>query len=115
MEQLKQMIIEANIYIALEQPIQLQWGKNIFSDFREYIEVCEVEIVQKSDVDKHRWYGTQEVVFKLKNGDDVEFVSTRIVTQSYSEAQELNDIYWEYQEFEIVKPRKVITTIYDGQ
>lgn len=113
MKTLKQMINEANEYIKKENPIQLYWDEDIFCDFGQFEDFDEINIVHKGEIDEHRWYGFQDVVFKLKIGDDIEYVRTNIVTQSYSETQGLDDICSSYGEFEIVHPKTVQAIVYE--
>ena len=113
MKNIKQMINEANEYIKQEKPIQLYWWEDIFCEFEQFEDFDEINIVYKSEIDEHRWYGFQDVVFELKLGDDIEYVETELVTQSYSESQGLRDICNSYNEFKIVHPKTVQTIIYE--
>jgi hypothetical protein len=113
MKTIKQMIEETNKYIQYKQPIQNEWYEEVIFDFETIHEDVECKIVWESKVDEHRWYGLQDVVIELKHGDDVEFIKTTLVTQSYSESQSLSDIYHSYPEFKIVHPKKVETIVYE--
>jgi len=72
-----------------------------------------MKVVQYGEVDKHRHYELQELVFKLELYDDVEYVKTKLVTQIYSESGTLGDVNHLYPNFEIVYLKEVITVIYD--
>ena len=110
---IKQMVEAANEYIEKEKPIQLHWFEEIFCDFDQFKTFEKTEIVYEGKIDEHRWFGFQDIVFKLKIGDDVEYVKINIVTQSYSEMQGIEDISSGYEKFKIVHPKTVETIIYE--
>jgi hypothetical protein len=109
------MIHAANEFIKETQPTQGEWGEEFVFDFpcETIDENVEVSQVWESKVDEHRWYGLQDLVFKLEYDGEVEYVKTTLVTQSYSEMQSLGDIYHSYPMFKIVHPKEVTTIIYE--
>ena len=112
---LKDRIELLNKFIDENNPTQSEWGKDIIFDFSYDIfpEDTEIKIVYESKVDEHRWYGLQDMVFKLLYNDEIEYVKTTLVTQSYSATQSFGDINHKYSKFKIVYPKIIETTIYE--
>jgi hypothetical protein len=112
---LKEIIEKANQWIKENNPTQGNWDEEFIFDFPIEILPENMEITKKyeSKVDEHRWYGLQDIVFEFKLNEEIEYVKTTLVTQSYSEMQSLGDIYHCYPLFKIVKPKVVETIIYE--
>lgn len=114
MNKLLNMIEQINQYISDNKSHQQEWYDDIFYQFNELcLDDIKVKIVQKSEIDEHRWYGTQELVFEIKLEDEVVYVKNRLVTQSYSEMQCLGDICWSLGKFKIVHPVEKTITVYE--
>ena len=119
---LRELFEKINEEIASEQGvIQKEWFDEFLYQFDEFNEFLNenketiIESVEKSEVDEHRWYGTQFIVFKISNGDDVVYIGVRLVTQSYSEMQSIEDVYWGVNELKFMKPKTITTTIYEEE
>ena len=112
-----ELIGKVNAYIRTEKPKQVSIGQCWLDDFMEVLpeaREAKTKVVAKGEIDEHRWYGCQSLVFKVTLGDSEVFVKTFLVTQSYSEQQSISDIEWEYPQFTIVRPKQVETTVYEA-
>lgn len=124
---LLEMIKAINERIQKGDVTQEVFEDDIFDQFEETLKDVRVEVVQKSDVDEHRWFGTQEIVFKLsitpsvqldeflygEMEDEVLYVETCLVTQIYSEEMGIEDVCWSFNEFRIVYPKEKIVTVFE--
>lgn len=115
---LNEMIEAINKEILDYKSVQMEGYDDIFDQFIEFIPDCSVRVVWKGEIDEHRWYGLQEIVWEIKKSrgeylDEIIYVKNNVVTQSYSEAQSIYDIYHNFKEFKIVKPKEVTTIIYE--
>ena len=108
-----EMIGNINKEIREGNPIQRSGVDEIFYDFKSFVQKCKFEIVQKGDINEHRWYGLQDVVYNLTYLDDSIYVQNTVITQVYSEQSSFEDIYHNYKEFLIVHPKEVTTIIYE--
>jgi hypothetical protein len=97
MKELIEKINQANV-------IQIDgWEEQQFSDeIDKILNQCEI-VDTDLDVDKHRWYETSIVVYKL-NG---EFFGIRYVTDTFSESSSIEDMCWTIKAF----PMKEVQTI----
>lgn len=113
---IKDCIDKINDYIEKERPIQEYWDEEFFYQFKD---ICPLLVeatitpVHYSHVNEHRWYGLQDIVYKIEYNGDMEYVKVEAVTQSYSELQDLTDIYHVHSIFQIVHPKEVKTIIYE--
>jgi hypothetical protein len=109
------MINAANEFITEASPTQRKWFEEFIFDFPCEVIDENVEVIQvwQSTVDEHRWYGLQDLVFKLEFEGEIAYIKNTFVTQSYSEMQSLDDICHYYPRFKIVHPKEVTTVIYE--
>ena len=61
------------------------------------------KVAEGLGVDKHRWYETSTIVFKIKADDGEFFLGVTACTGMFSEESGFSDICWDYG-FEEMKP-----------
>ena len=59
-------------------------------EIQSVLDKCEI-VETDLDVDKHRWYETSLVVYKLND----EYFGIRYVTDTFSESSSIEDMYWQ--------------------
>lgn len=117
---LKELFEGINKEISKEkhEVTQTEWYDEFlyqFEDFADFADNNKVNIkeVEKSEVDEHRWYGTQFIVWEIECNDEKVYIGARVVTQSYSEMQSIRDIDWRVNKLTFMQPKEVTTTIYE--
>jgi hypothetical protein len=97
---------------------QTEWYSEFLYQFDEFVNFVDnnnvkVKEVYKSEVDEHRWYGTQFIVWEIKHKDEIIYIGARVVTQSYSEMQSIKDICWSIDKLSFMKPKEITTIVYE--
>ena len=71
-------------------------------EIQAILDSCEI-VAEGLDVDKHRWYETSTVVYKLNE----QYFGITYVTDTFSENSSIEDMYWEI----CAVPMKQVQTI----
>ena len=66
-----------------------------------------VKVKENLDVDKHRWYETSIIVFKVDTDEGIKFFGTRACTFLFSEMSSIDDIGWTMNFFEMVEKQEI--------
>lgn len=65
------------------------------------------EVKSGIDVDKHRWYETSIIVYKVKTDEGDKFFGVRACTYIFSESSSYDDIMWNMVFFEMVEKQEI--------
>lgn len=65
-----------------------------------------VKVAENLDVDKHRWYETSIIVYKVPTDDGEKFFGVRACTDLFSESSSYDDICWEMSFFEMAEKQE---------
>lgn len=84
--------------------IQRYWydDENFPEEISDILDTCD-EVAHFLHINKHRWYETSVVVYKLND----EYFGIRYVTDLFSESSSIYEMYWTLEAF----PMKEVKTI----
>jgi hypothetical protein len=80
------------------------WKDDLIDSIEKFDLNC---VAEGLDVDKHRWYETSIIVFEVVIGLKRYFIGVRACTDLFSESSSWEDIFWQYNFFEMEEKRTI--------